>query len=497
MPSKVTLNITQGPARGQKHEFEEHDTLILGRMPDCKICFPDDDLTLSRHHFLLELTPPKACLRDLGSKNGTYVNGKKYGGRAKDETPEQGAQHSYPQVELKDGDEVCAGETHIQVLIQAPWYCYMCGKELEAIDLEEGQINTGSYLCHTCAHKGVGTVEDIPTPQPVICLNCGLDVSAEASPTVTGGYLCQKCRQLAQDQVVDPMEMLKAMLKEAQLEQSGDLNIPDYEVLKKLGQGGMGAVYLVKHKRDGKKAALKIMLPRAEVNVKARVKFVREIELMRTLTHPNIVEFYQHGEVGGIDYFLMEFCPGGCAADLAKEHGGRLDLPDATRIMLQALKGLAFAHKAGVIHRDLKPQNILLTSRDANGIAKVADMGLAKNYLQAGYSGVTGKESMGTVPFMPREQVSDFKFCKPVSDVWAMGATFYNLLSGRYPRQMKPGQDPFVGVLQNEVIPIRTVLPSLPVSVAEVIGKALQESINYRFQDAEEFRAALEQAANR
>jgi eukaryotic-like serine/threonine-protein kinase len=103
------------------------------------------------------------------------------------------------------------------------------------------------------------------------------------------------------------------------------------------------------------------MLPRAEISARARVKFNREIEVMRGLKHPNIVEFYNHGEVGGIYYILMEFCAGGCVDALAGQHGGKINIDTALDIMLQALEGLAFAHAQGYVHRDLKPQNILLT----------------------------------------------------------------------------------------------------------------------------------------
>ena len=215
---------------------------------------------------------------------------------------------------------------------------------------------------------------------------------------------------------------------------------------------------------------------------------------MRNLKHPNIVDFYSHGELGGIYYILMEFCEGGSVADLAGKHGGKLDLDTAVGIMLQALEGLAFAHNKDIVHRDLKPQNILLAKTSTGLVAKIADLGLAKNYQQAGHSGVTGKESAGTIPFMPREQVSDFKFCKPVSDVWAMGATLYNMLTRRFPRVMKKGQDRFAGVLQNPVIPIREVDRSIPLPVADVIGKALEDNIKARYQNAEELHAALAKA---
>ena len=97
MSAKVLLHLHAGSDAGKVFAFAEHDTFVFGRMEDCHACFPDDG-QVSRHHFILEVNPPAACLRDLGSLNGTYVNGKKFGARGKDETPEQGAQRHYPEV---------------------------------------------------------------------------------------------------------------------------------------------------------------------------------------------------------------------------------------------------------------------------------------------------------------------------------------------------------------------------------------------------------------
>ena len=101
MPTKLILTITSGVMQGNKFTFEEHDTFLLGRMDDCHVCLPDDPC-VSRHHFILEVNPPDARIRDLGSLNGTYINGKKYGGREKHETPEEATKRQYPEVDLQD-----------------------------------------------------------------------------------------------------------------------------------------------------------------------------------------------------------------------------------------------------------------------------------------------------------------------------------------------------------------------------------------------------------
>src|SRR5437773_8824753 len=117
MPGRVTLLVTAGPIQGRRFEFTEHDTFLFGRSPDCHAQLSARDTSASRHHFLLEVNPPAARLRDLGSLNGTYVNGRKYGGREKHLTPEQAAQQPWPQVDLRDGDLIRVGATVINVRI--------------------------------------------------------------------------------------------------------------------------------------------------------------------------------------------------------------------------------------------------------------------------------------------------------------------------------------------------------------------------------------------
>jgi serine/threonine protein kinase len=234
------------------------------------------------------------------------------------------------------------------------------------------------------------------------------------------------------------------------------------------------------------------MLSKVAVDERSRQRFLREMETTRTLSHPNIVSFLDGGAQDTFFYFLMEFCEGGDVAHLMERRGGRLTLEEARPILLQALQGLAFVHEQGFVHRDLKPQNILLSGREGRWSARVSDLGLAKNFEQAGFSGMTTtSENVGTIPFMPREQVINFKLFKPVSDVWAMGATCYYILTGSYPRNHRDALDQIEVVLQGDVIPIRTRDPRIPKPVAAVIDRSLAREMSERYQDAGEMYEAL------
>jgi hypothetical protein len=118
MPGRVTLKVTGGPLAGRLFAFERHDTFLFGRSPDCHAELSADDTTASRHHFLLEVNPPQARLRDLGSLNGTHVNGVKYGGRSRQQSPEEAARHELPEVDLRDGDRIRVGATIFEVGVE-------------------------------------------------------------------------------------------------------------------------------------------------------------------------------------------------------------------------------------------------------------------------------------------------------------------------------------------------------------------------------------------
>ena len=203
MSAKVKLEVVAGALRGKQFRFDEHDTFVFGRAADCHIQMPPDDKTASRHHFLLEANPPDAVVRDLGSLNGTWINGVKHGGRAKEESPEQAAQRGLSEVKLKDGDRIQVGETTLLVRVELPAVCCECERTIADTERERCAWIGGTFICAPCKQKLAAQAnppKPVPKPEPVKkrehlrCANCGTGVVKEAGAGRQGAYVCEACR---------------------------------------------------------------------------------------------------------------------------------------------------------------------------------------------------------------------------------------------------------------------------------------------------------------
>ncbi|MEC4984741.1 MAG: protein kinase [Oscillatoria sp. PMC 1068.18] len=456
MSAKVILTVTEGQLSGQKYVFTERNTCILGRANDCEPQFPDDKAhnTISRYHCLLDINPPAIRIRDFGSKNGTYVNGKKIGQRLSNQTPEEGAKSSFPEYDLNSGDEIKLGETVLQI--------------------------------------GVEVAPETNTSQTIDVLKARLYRPPEVGEKRNLWGLVQNL-------------LAKALRGEKKL-----LAIKGYSLLKKIGAGGFGEVYLAQNQETQQLVALKVMLPEVAAAADATKRFLREVENTKALRHPQIVQLLDYGYAEETFFFTLEYCDRGTVTDLLIQQGGKLPLDVALTITFAVLDALEYAHQAeipyvkladgtigtgrGLVHRDIKPSNVLLATTPEGITIKVADFGLAKAFDLAGLSGLTmsGKDLRGTLAFMPRQQALQFKYAQPDVDVWAVAAMLYFLLTGSLPRNFREDKEPLAVLLGENPIPIRERDASIPKPLAEVIDLALRDSSQLHFTTATEFKQALE-----
>ncbi|NLX99924.1 MAG: FHA domain-containing protein [Rhodopirellula sp.] len=502
MSARVTLKVTQGKLRGQVFTFDERTTCLVGRAEDCEPKLPNDQDhgTISRHHCLLDINPPDIRIRDFGSLNGTFVNGLKIGQRDQGRSPDDAAGAVFPEYDLKDGDTIGLGKTEFQVGIYVPTVCSSCSREIPEEHRGELKAGPGVYRCDACRARQ--TPQPAPTLPTKRCSKCGRDVSNEIGQHRHGEYVCVACR-------ADPLQLIRQLLNQAKSGRSELLAIKGYAIERELGRGGMGAVYLARHEGSGEGVALKVMLPQVAVDEGATKTFLREVENTKALHHANVVQVRDAGCSHGTFFFTLEFCDAGSVDVLVRQRGGKLPLTEAAPLILQTLDGLSYAHQApipyvklrdgsvrpgrGLVHRDLKPQNIFLCRAGAGYTAKVGDFGLAKAFDTAGLSGQTRTGARaGTPVFMPRQQVVNFKYAKPDVDVWAAAASFYSMLTGCFARDFRRDRDIWRTILDMDPVPVRQRDPSIPKGVAEVIDVALREKPQIGFQTAAEFKRALE-----
>jgi serine/threonine-protein kinase len=393
----IVLEITEGREIGKTFTADGMDVALVGRSPRCHFWIGPDPKA-GRVHLILDVSPTGCSLRDLGSKNGTYVNDVKVG-----------------ESELQDGDQIRLGKTTLYVHMDA--------------------------TAPTKEEQGGGE-----TVWP--------DQHAEVGPD----------------------------------------SIPGYRLQSAFKTGGMGTVWLAEDLSDGKTVVIKIIRPDRAVNHAMRQLFLRESKISLALRHPNIVEFIDAGDKNGVLYIVMEYVHGVDADALRRNRGGTLPWQDVVAIGCQVLSALEYAHAKNIVHRDMKPANILVSGAiAADYVVKVTDFGIARSFGEQGFGSFTQTNvTRGSVQFMPPEQVTNCKGVDHRADIFSLGATLYNLLTGKFVWPFSEQEDPFVIIVQKEVVPLRDRGVTVPDAIREAIDRSLNKDPAKRFQSAAEMRSALQ-----
>ncbi|WP_435005980.1 serine/threonine-protein kinase [Tundrisphaera lichenicola] len=265
--------------------------------------------------------------------------------------------------------------------------------------------------------------------------------------------------------------------------------LADYRILRPLGEGGMGKVYLAANQKDGLRVAIKVLPPsKASDNEQSLSRFRREMELSRRVQHPNLARTLDVGQAGDVHFMVLEYVPGETLYQLVKHpRGGPLRVPDAARFFLKVVDGLEAAHNAGLVHRDIKPSNLMVTPE---GDARVLDLGLARSTDEV--SPLTGHNTvLGTLDYASPEQLGNASQADRRSDLYSLGCTLYFALSGRPPFEGGDVVNKIFKQRMDDPEPLERVARGVPSAFAAIVRKLMAKQPEDRYQDAGELRADL------
>jgi serine/threonine-protein kinase len=263
-----------------------------------------------------------------------------------------------------------------------------------------------------------------------------------------------------------------------------------YEVDQEIGRGGMGIVYRARDKRLKRVVAIKLLPPELSFRRDIRTRFLREAETAAQLSHPNIVPIYSVDEVGSLVFFVMACIDGDNLATKLQKRGP-LPIDEVRRWLLEVADALAYAHARGVIHRDIKPDNILLDSID--GRALVTDFGIARAASDSGDASrltATGI-AIGTPAYMSPEQASGDRDLDARSDLYSLGVVAYQMLAGEPPFTGTTTPALLVKHLAEVPVPVGLRRPDTPYELGDIVMRLLEKSPEHRFQSAGEMVTAL------
>ena len=413
-PPRVILRVVAGPHKGQEFIYDEHDTLLVGRSPRAQLRLKDDP-HFSRHHFRLEANPPTCFVMDLGSCNGTFVNGERI-----------------TECYLKDGDVVSGGRTKMVVSIRSP-------------------------------------NQPPSTPEPAARRT---SAPSSGQPQTTG----QPARVAQHEHAVQ---------------------INGYSIHEQIGTGDLGTVYRATRLASLEECALKVISPAAKADEKSIQTFLREASILNQLQHQYIVRMIEMGASGSDLYLSTEYLSTISWESLAARWSPTQRIKVACGIMAQILGALEYAHARSMVHRDVKPGNILISRLDGKLLGKLADFGLAKHYTTAGMSQMTREgDVIGSLPYMSPEQFINSREAKPSCDLDSAGATLYWMISGHEPIRLENHPCKFLAILEDPPTPLESHCPEVPVELARLVHRSLEKSPEKRFTSTAEMRQQIRKFAN-
>jgi len=271
--------------------------------------------------------------------------------------------------------------------------------------------------------------------------------------------------------------------------------IGGWQLLDQIGHGSSGTVHKAIHSETGQVAALK-MIAKHELDADSQRVFLREASVLKSLNHKRIVRYLDAGCSDQFLYLAMEYVAELSLDELWKQSLKKDRVRISCGLIRQILDGLQYVHQQGVVHRDIKPRNMLISRQDLGLKARLADFGLAKCFRTAGVSGITGShEIKGTVSYMAPEQLADSLRATPRSDIFSVGATLYTLLTSC--SIYDASSESIDQIVQRGPVPLLKRLPDCPADVVAIVERALKRDPAERFESAQQMREALTAIAGR
>jgi predicted Ser/Thr protein kinase len=310
--------------------------------------------------------------------------------------------------------------------------------------------------------------------EPKRCSLCGAEMPPEAPEGLCPNCLFKVGLESQSQAPVETASATKSAGFTPPTPQELNVHFPQLEFLELLGKGGMGAVYKARQKSLDRLVAVKILPPDVGLDAGFADRFTREARALAKLNHPHIVGVHDFGHVGDFYYFIMEFVDGVNVRQAIR--AGQLKPPEALQIVPQICDALQFAHEEGVVHRDIKPENILL---DKRGRVKIADFGLAKllNKTTEDLTLTGTKQIVGTVPYMAPEQIEGARDVDHRADIYSLGVTFYEMLTGALPLGR---------------FPVPSKMVRIDVRLDDVVLRTLEKAPELRYQQAGDVKAEVE-----
>ncbi len=427
----VLLRVTIGPHSGQEYLIDRPELFTVGR--SSRVQFPmARDLALSREHFQLDNQPPHCHLVDLGSTNGTKVNGLRVG-----------------RVLLREGDVIEAGDSEFVVHF--------------ALDSDIAE--------HFATCSGCG--DQIPLQPKSSGSNDAIALADDSSSDHREIHLCEAC------------EARRLRFPRTD---------PDYLIEEWIGGGGMGEVYRAWQLSKNRRVAIKMISGNSAMGEKAASYFRREIEVLRDLLmpsgrcHHSIVAFYEIYEVDYQFHLVMEYVDGQNALEWVRALERPLPVASAAQIGLLLLSALDYAHSKGYVHRDVKPSNLLVMGPVHRPRVKLTDFGLAKSFDEnEGFNQLTRQGDIGgSIGFISPDHIRQFSDIREPADIYSAAVTLFYLLTAKYPYLgFDPRQpDSYEIILEHPPVPLRAFRPDAPEGFERLLLKAMQKQPRDRWKSA-------------